>query len=210
MTLLRDRWLPLTVLVAALVGLVGSLAWVTGAASTGGPPMGSAAVMGPVLRGDGPVTDVAGAERAADRFAERWDLAVGEVMQFDNGFYAELVDPSGQLATEVLVDPRRGDVRVEWGPAMMWNTVYGMHPAGAAATTISAEEAREVADRWLADHRDGERADAADAFPGYYTLHTMRGEDVVGMLSVNGSTGAVWHHSWHGELIAMSDHDEAG
>jgi hypothetical protein len=50
-------------------------------------------------------------------------------MQFDNGFYAELVDQAGNGATEVLVDPRSGAVQIEWGPAMMWNTAYGMHPA---------------------------------------------------------------------------------
>jgi hypothetical protein len=30
---------------------------------------------------------------------------MGAVMQFDNGFYAELVDRGGNRATEVLIDP---------------------------------------------------------------------------------------------------------
>jgi hypothetical protein len=41
--------------------------------------------------------------------------------------------------------------------------------------------------------------------PGYYTLHTLRGEQVVGMISVNAATGAVWPHTWHGRFIAMTD-----
>lgn len=45
-------------------------------------------------------------------------------MQFDNGFYVELVDPAGEAATEVLVDRSSGAMQVEWGPAMMWNTTY--------------------------------------------------------------------------------------
>jgi hypothetical protein len=128
-------------------------------------------------------------------------------MQFDNGFYAELVDPSGDLATEVLVDPRTGGVQVEFGPAMMWNTAYGMHPARAGAASIGGEQAQAKADRWLQANRSGERAGGADAFPGYYTLHTLRGDQVVGMLSVNATTGAIWYHTWHGRFIAMNDPD---
>jgi hypothetical protein len=133
-------------------------------------------------------------------------LQVAEVMQFDNGFYAELVDPEGQAATEVLVDPSSGGVQVEWGPAMMWNTAYGMHPARAdAGRVVGAEQARRIADVWLDENRSGEHADEAEAFPGYYTLHTLRGDRVVGMLSVHAGTGAVWHHDWHGRFIAMSE-----
>jgi hypothetical protein len=140
------------------------------------------------------VRDLDGAEEAATRLADRWGLSVGEVMQFDNGFYAELTDPSGNLATEVLVDPNSGNVQVEYGPAMMWNTAYGMRPARAGVATISGEQAQAIADR-LAANRPGEHAGTADAFPGYYTLHTLRGDQVVGMLSVNATTGAVWYHS---------------
>lgn len=216
MTWLRHRWLPLTVLVTAVGLLVGSIAWVVGA---GWMPtvMGPGGMMGPgmmgpgmggmAIVGDGPVRDLEGAERAADRFADEWGLTVGEVMQFDNGFYAELAEPSGDLATEVLIDPRSGAVQVEFGPAMMWNTTYGMHPAGAGAATVSGEEAQAIADRWLQANRPGEHAGEADAFPGYYTVHTLRGDQVAGMLSVNAATGAVWYHNWHGDFVAMQDHD---
>jgi hypothetical protein len=29
-----------------------------------------------------------------------------------------------------------------------------------------------------------------------------------GMLSVNGSTGAVWYHNWHGAFIAGTEGDQ--
>ena len=122
----------------------------------------------------------------------------------DNGFYAELADPSGTLATEVLIDPDTGDVQIEYGPAMMWNAAYGMHPRP-GVETVSAEQAAAIADEWLETHRPGEHADDVDAFPGYYTLHTLRGDQVAGMLSVNAVTGAVWPHTWHGRFIAMTD-----
>jgi len=208
MTWLRHRWLPLTVLVTAVVLLVGSIVWI-GAAGWAPIMMGPGAMMGPgvAVAGDGPVRDLDDAERAAGRFADRWGLTVGEVMQFDNGFYAELAEPSGNLATEVLIDPRTGAVQVEFGPAMMWNTAYGMRPVGAGTATVGGEQAQVIADRWLQPNRPGEHAGVADAFPGYYTVHTLRGDQVAGMLSVNAATGAVWYHGWHGRFIAMNEHD---
>jgi hypothetical protein len=212
MTWLRRRWLPLTVLVAAVGLLVASIAWVAGA-GWGPSVIGPGAMMGPggmmapgmAIAGDGPVRDLDDAQRAAARFAGQWGLTVGEVMQFDNGFYAELAEPTGKLATEVLVDPRSGAVQVEFGPAMMWNTTYGMHPLGVGTTAVGAERAQAIADRWLQANRPGENAGDAEAFPGYYTLHTLRGGHVVGMLSVNAANGAVWYHNWHGRFIAMSE-----
>jgi len=210
-TWLRHRWLPLTVLVTAVGLLVSSIVWVVGAGW--GPTMfGPGGMMGPgmggmAIAGDGPVRDLDDAERAATRFADRWGLTVGEVMQFDNGFYAEIGEPSGDLATEVLIDPRTGAVQVEFGPAMMWNTIYGMHPGGAGTATVSGEQAQAIADRWLQANRPGEAAGEADAFPGYFTVHTVRDDQIVGMLSVNAVTGAVWYHAWHGRFIAMNEHD---
>ena len=44
-----------------------------------------------------------------------------------------------------------------------------------------------------------------DAFYDYWTTHTRRGERIAGMLlSVNGETGAVRSHTWHGEFIGMT------
>jgi hypothetical protein len=82
-----------------------------------------------------------------------------------------------------------------------------MHRARAGAAAVSGEQAKAIADRWLAAHRPGERAGDAEAFPGYYTMHTLRDDQVVGMLSVHAVSGAVWYHSWHGSLIAVTDHD---
>lgn len=220
-----------TVIVAALIALLGSMAWVAsnprvagsgwmfggdryggmmgGSGMMGGGMMGGSGMMDSVygLTGTGPVTSLEQARTAAERYADRLDLQVGEVMEFDNGFYAELESSDGDGATEVLVDPRAGDVHIEYGPAMMWNTEYGMHAAGAALPAqVSATEARELAEAWLDDRSDNLTAGEADEFPGYYTVHTERDDVVTGMLSVNAYTGAVWYHSWHGEFVDMSEH----
>ncbi|WP_063909998.1 hypothetical protein [Herbidospora yilanensis] len=192
----RDRWFPLTVLVVALSLLLGSIVWVANGI-TAGPGWGGAAP------GAGPIRDAGGAWRAAQRVANGWGLRVHEVMQFTNGYYAQLVDGSGRGATEVLINPDDGTVQVEWGPAMMWNTRFGMHPARQQVAVIGSQEARGIADRWLNENEPGLRAGEAEAFPGYFTLHTMRKGEIVGMLSVQASSGAVWYHTWHGRFVRM-------
>ncbi|MCX4585736.1 hypothetical protein [Streptomyces sp. NBC_01481] len=158
-------------------------------------------------RGDGaPVKTLDQARQRADAFADRLDLRVGEVMQFSKNFYAELETPGGKLATEILVDPADGDTGIEYGPAMMWNTDYGMHHRGQTQTRISPDQAQDRAQQWLRDRGSDLTAGEAESFPGYYTLHTLRSGKINGMLSVNASTGAVWDHTWHGTYIATSEH----
>lgn len=247
----RDRRLPLVVLVAAVVPLLASILWVGvgvsgrgGTPGPGGPGYGRMhddhgwmhsddhgwmhRMHGPgygmmyLTPGAGQVADMAGARRAAQRAAGPLGLRVGEIMQFSNGFYAEFLTSAGRRATEVLIDPGSGAVHIEYGPAMMWNTAYGMTtmmrpggtpggmpgaPPGTGSTTASIRpsQARRLADIWLQQHQTGLRAGDPEAFPGYYTLHTQRGDRIVGMLSVNAQSGAVWYHTWHGRFVRMQE-----
>ncbi|TLQ44696.1 hypothetical protein FEF34_17775 [Streptomyces marianii] len=203
-TVPRGRGVPLVVLVVAVSALIASLVWVVGA-DTWRP--GPWAMTGAVSR-EGPVRDFSDAEQAAQRFADRWNLRVGEVMRFSDGYYAQLLDSRGRGATEVLIDPGGGTVHREFGPAMMWNTAYGMmaRPVETGSRTIEPGRAVRIADQWLGEHRPGLRAAEPTAFPGYYTLHTLRGDRITGMLSVNSSTGQVWYHTWHGEFLGTSEH----
>lgn len=97
-----------------------------------------------------------------------------------------------------------GAVRIEYGPAMMWNTRYGMHPAGDAPARVSAGQAVSGAQAWLDDRRTGLTAGDPTAFPGYYTLHTRKAGRIAGMISVNALSGAVWNHTWHGVFLARA------
>src|SRR6266542_2769284 len=104
------------------------------------------------------------------------------------------------------VDPAGGGVAIEYGPAMMWNTSYGMHAgAASAAAQIAAADATRLAGQWLREQRRGLSVGDAEEFPGYFTLHTLRDGKITGMMSVNAYTGAVWYHTWHGRYIAMSE-----
>jgi len=204
----------------AIAAMVGSGAWML-TQGQGVGVWGSGAVDGYGMMGDGgfggaesggdraPVPGLAEARTRAQTFAANLGpgMTVGEVMQFQRQYYAELVQPDGSLATEVLIDPGSGAVQIEPGPARMWNTRYGMMGRRSATAEIDAVEAQQIADRWLAGEGGAPAltAGAADAFPGYYTLHTLRDGQVEGMLSVDATTGDVWYHSWHGGFVAMSE-----
>jgi hypothetical protein len=169
------------------------------------------------------------AKTAVERALKAWnydDLMVTEVMEFSNHFYAEVEEKStGIGAFEVLVDKVTGGVYPEPGPNMMWNLKYGMmggygmgmmggggmmgrgaRPAPSPVMPVDEAEAIELAQKYLDTVRLGSTAnEEADAFYGYYTLHVLTGSKVTGMLSVNGYTGQVWYHTWHGAFVAMTE-----
>ena len=154
------------------------------------------------------MASVPAARARAASAAKASRLHPGEVMWFDNGFYVELKDSAGRPATEVIVDPRTGTVSTEPGPAMMWNTRFGMMRAGGtvgAGGPVDSKKARGIATSWLASNRPGTTVRSIDAYPGYFTLDLQRNGVVSGMMSVSSSTGATWYHTWHGAFIAMED-----
>jgi hypothetical protein len=134
------RFVPLLVLVAAFAALAGTISYAVARATDGGnQPYGS--MMGGsgytmmsaggnrmawYVNGSGPVGSIAEARARAQTFADRLGLKVAEVIQFSGNFYVRLDESAGKPATEVLVDPQTGAVTLEYGPAMMWNTRYGM------------------------------------------------------------------------------------
>ena len=144
------------------------------------------------------------------------DLEIGEIMIFDNHGYAQFVEGStGIGAMEVLIDPVSLVVTPEHGPNMMWNQKYstmgGQGMMGglpsrvvSAEMPVSTDEASTLAQSYLDEAYPGLEVDEhADVFYGYYTLHTLQDGETVGMLSVNGYTGQVFVHTWHGDLLEM-------
>jgi hypothetical protein len=256
---MRGKTLPIVVLVAALAGLVGSGAWAVNRENTHGIGWmhnNSASWMMSYRSGGAhPVRTIADARQRAQAFADRLDLKVAEVMQFTNNYYARLDDKSGKPATEVLVDPATGNTSLEYGPAMMWNTRYGLvggrfgtgmmsggraiggsgmmggsgitggtsggmmngagmmgsaggptwtPSSGSVTGPVSSQQAIALADRWLAQRDPSLSVPDADAFPGYYSMEIERNGKIIGMLSVNASSGAIWNHWWHGDFVAIA------
>jgi hypothetical protein len=140
-------------------------------------------------------------------------LAVDEVMEFSNNYYASIREKStGVGAFEILIDKSTGNV-VEEPPSMMWNTRYGMMGGmmGGAGfgtggpTTVSSQQAQGMAQAWLDANQPGTKARTSDPFYGYYTVDFERAGSLVGMVSVNGYSGQVWYHTWHGSFIQTKD-----
>lgn len=109
------------------------------------------------------------------------DLVLTEVMEFTNNFYAEIYGHMGSMM---------GGWRWQQGRSM----------------PITPEQAWGIARRWLDRFLPGTSpAEQPDAFYVYYTIHVTKGGQVYGMLSVNGYSGDVWYHTWHGNFIAMKE-----
>ncbi len=110
------------------------------------------------------------------------DLAIAEVMEFAWNFYAEVEEEfTGIHAMELLIDKYTGQVYPEYGPNMMWNTRYGMMGSRYTTTTVmtvTPEEAKTLAQRFLDANLPGVTIGGADTFYGYYTLHILRNGQV--------------------------------
>jgi hypothetical protein len=142
------------------------------------------------------------------------NLEIAEIMEFSRNYYIEVVEEdTGIGAMELLVDKSTGAIFPEYGPNMMWNQKYGMHSrmrsSGSESNMpIDEEEAIEIAGRYLAKSGINEYVgDEAEEFYGYYTVHTIDEDgNIAGMLSVNGLSGDVWYHNWHGVFIDMEEY----
>lgn len=161
-------------------------------------------------------------EQAADAVrgyvnAYEGKLVLTEVMDFAWNYYAEVEEKdTGIHAMELLIDKYTGRVSPEIGPNMMWNTKYspmggmmGNYGSGSPTTDmpVSADQAKTLAQQYLDANLPGLTIAEADTFYGYYTLHTLQKGQVEGMLSINGYTGAVWYHTWHGPFLGMQEYD---
>ena len=155
------------------------------------------------------------------------DLELDEIMEFEYNYYVVYSEEStGIGAMEMLIDKTNGRIFPEYGPNMMWNLKYGHggmmtgpggmmggfggmmgghYPEGYSGDPIGAEEAIEIAQKFIDTAYPGAEADDPHPFYGYYTLHTMMNGEIFGMLSVNAFTGQIWYHNWHGEYINSNE-----
>jgi len=148
------------------------------------------------------------------------NLVLGEIMIFDNHAYAQILEAdTGFGAMEVLVDPTTLAVYPEHGPNMMWNQKYGMRrwmhgapwaalgaTAAPDAMPVTVEEAVAEAQAYLDRALPGTTVDASEhPFYGYYTFDILRDGEPIGMLSVHGTTGQVFPHTWHGDFIEEAE-----
>jgi len=140
-------------------------------------------------------------------------LEIREIMEFEYNFYVIFTETdTGINAFEALIDPYTGDMYPEPGPNMMWNSKYGMmsgmmwgNQIASDKMTVTESEAEKYAQEFIDSYLPGAKTEEPDQFYGYYTLHIIKDGQIYGMLSVNGYTGQVWYHSWHGKFISMQE-----
>ncbi|MEM2912188.1 MAG: hypothetical protein QW146_06770 [Candidatus Bathyarchaeia archaeon] len=156
------------------------------------------------------------------------DLAVSEIEEYSLNFYVQYYERStGIGAFEMLIDKYTGSIYPEHGPNMMWNTKYGMHSGtggwygmhgmmggynwyGAAPTStmpVTVDQAKVYAQQYLNTYYPGTTVGEVKPFYGYYHVMVELNGQPYGMLSVNGYTGQVWYHTWHGTFIQELEFD---
>jgi hypothetical protein len=158
------------------------------------------------------------AQQSVQSFLDRTgnkDLRIDELMEFNQNYYASIREKStGIGAFELLVNKATGAVGYEPGPTMAWNAKYGMmrgfggmmgRGSNSGAMTVSPDRATQIAQGWLDQRGGGNAAGTPDPFYGYYTFHFLKNGQIAGMLSINGSSGQVWFHTWHGTFIQARD-----
>ena len=161
----------------------------------------------------GPIETVDDAKELSEQYLTRYydDLEIKEIMEFSNNYYIIAMERNtGNGAVEILVDRSSGRVSLEPGPNMMWNTKYGHHSRLNEPTTvmpIDEEDATMTAQEWLNRNNPGYRVVETTIFYGYYTMDFGEKEEIIGMLSINGYSGDIWYHSWHGDFISMEEYD---
>jgi hypothetical protein len=209
-----------TLLALGIVGIAAALLIGSVGMSTSRPGF---SMMGWLGAPTGSTISIDEAQQSVQSFLDRagnQDMKIDELMEFDQNFYALIKEKStGIGAFELLVNKGNGTVGFEPGPDMMWNTKYSMMgrarmmggtgPLGVRASngsmTITADQAIQSAQSWLDRNYRGDSAGTPDAFYGYYTFHFESSGQIAGMLSVNGYTGQVWFHTWHGSFIQARD-----
>jgi|SRR5215471_16644340 len=149
-------------------------------------------------------------------------LALDEVEEWDYNFYVVVKEasPSQYKAYQLIIDKWTGTVMPEPGPNMMWNLKYGKmmngmsgHPkrSGNFNMTVTADQAVAAGNQFLQQRFGPSHSYTVDGQPDtYYGYYTCDIKDAltglkVGMLSVNGITGQVWYHTWHGAFVQVRE-----
>jgi hypothetical protein len=162
----------------------------------------------------GTTLSIANADTIAQKYVTsigNTNLEVKHVEEYTNNFYVQVNDKNtGTGAFELLINKYTGSIYPEMGPNMMWNTQYGMMRGGildgiyGPSTTflpVTTSQATTDAQQYLTTYLSGTTTGDVATFSGYYTIEIVNGTTPYGMLSVNGYSGQVWYHTWHGAFI---------
>lgn len=179
--------------------------------------------------------DIKALEERVESYISQYDdsLEISDVFLFeDSDYYFSIMEENTGLgAMELLVNPYTGAVYPEFGPNMMWNLKYGMHNNSGygmmggggmmGRNSMRGYSSKNTSDRNEISRKDAQKlaseymdrdtsngyivSDDGHEFYGYYTFHIEDENRTTSMLSVNGFTGEVWYHDWHGTVTEIID-----
>lgn len=131
------------------------------------------------------------------------ELEIDEFEEYSHNFYISIIEKStGRGAIEVIIDRYSESLQSE-PQGMMWNDKYGMMGQfQTAEMVVTPEQALKTAQDFLNAVYPGTDADEIVPYYGYYTIMTALEGKHYGMLSINGYSGDVWYHTWHGMFIS--------
>ncbi len=131
------------------------------------------------------------------------DLRIDEFEEYSHNFYVSLIEKStGRGAIEIIIDRYGGSFQPE-PQSMMWNSKNGMMgQSQTAEMVVTSAQALKTAQDFLNIVYPGTEDDEMVSYYGYYTIMTTLEGEHYGMLSVNGYSGEVWYHTWHGMFIS--------
>ncbi|MBI2851685.1 MAG: peptidase M4 [Chloroflexi bacterium] len=188
-------------------GMMGGGMMGGGGGMGGGMMGGQSGMMGGSYSGVPTPPTPAGARAIAERYLaslDNPDLEIHELEEYSNNFYLSVIEKStGRGVIEIIIDRYSGNYQPEM-QTMMWNGKYGMMGSyqQPLQMPITGEQAIKIAQDFLDTAYPGAEADEIVAYYGYYTIMTMLEGKHDGMLSVNGYSGGIWYHTWHGAFIA--------
>jgi hypothetical protein len=84
---------------------------------------------------------------------------------------------------------------------MMGQGMMGNGNQATTTMTVTTHKALQIGQAYRDQNLKGAKVEDAMQFYGYYTIDFTLNGKIAGMLSVNGQTGQVWYHSWHGTFI---------
>jgi hypothetical protein len=149
-------------------------------------------------------------------------LALDRVEEWEFNYLVIIKEVASQYkAFELLIDKWTGNVSPGMGPDMAWNQKYaGMMNSimengtghmsrrerrmTQPSITVDAGAAAEAARQFLAQRLKSGLvlSGQAETFYGYYCFDVNDEKGVkYGRLSVNGISGQVWYHTWHGNFV---------
>ncbi len=87
------------------------------------------------------------------------------------------------------------------GRGMMSRYSYGNTVTPTTTMPVNVTQAKADAQKFLNINYPNTTTGDVTTFYGYYTIEVLNNGNTYSMISVNGYTGQVWYHTWHGDFL---------